>query len=127
MPAWLIRYLPHIVVALAIIAAVVWIDQRGYERAQADQAAQERRVTAAITKAVDDIDAKTAARLASIDTTQRTIVQPTITREIASDPRFSDPAAGITPDMLRAINRARAASGSASASEGAVPTARTGE
>lgn len=123
MPVWLIRYLPHIGIALALLAAILFIDHRGYKRAQADEAAREARITAVITKAVEDIDAKTAGRIAAIDKTQRTIVQPILTREILSDPRFSDPAAGISPDMLRAINRARAASAAAGANQGTLSAA----
>jgi len=111
MPAIILRFLPHIAIALAIIGAIFFIDHRGYQRAQADQAKLEARIAAKITDAVDAIDKKTAVRIADIDTTQRTIVQPVLTREILANPRLSDPDAGITPAMRDAINAARAESG----------------
>jgi len=109
-PAWLLRFLPHIAVALAVIGALLFVDHRGYARAQDDQKKLEQRITAKISDAVDAIDKKTATRIADIDTTQRTIVQPVLTREIIANPRLSDPALGITPAMRDAINAARAES-----------------
>lgn len=121
MPTWLLRLLPHIGIALAVLAGVAYIDHRGYQRAQDDQAALERKITDKINDAVAEIDRKTAASLANIDTADRTIIQPTITREIASDPRYSDPACSLSGGVFDALNKARGLSGAAGASGGPVP------
>lgn len=117
------RFWPHLLAATAIISAILYLEHRGYERARADQAALEARIGARIALAVEDIDKRTAERIAGIDTTQRTVVQPVITREIMSAPRLSDPAAGITDELRGALNRARAASAPAGAGGEPVPAA----
>lgn len=123
MPAWLLRFLPHALAVVAILGAMWWLDDRGYQRAKADQAALELRLAEKIADSVMAIDQASAARLAALDTAQRTIVQPIITKEIASDPRFSDPSAGVTGGMRDAINRARAASAAPGANSQPVPAA----
>lgn len=52
-----------------------------------------------------------------IDNT-RTIIKPTVTREIIREPRLSDPAAGLTDGLLGAVNRARTALGPCAATAG---------
>jgi hypothetical protein len=49
-------------------------------------------------------------RLGSLDVMEKTIVQPTLVKEIASAPRLTDPNLGITDGMLRVLNTARASS-----------------
>ncbi|MDF0540768.1 hypothetical protein PX699_00300 [Sphingobium sp. H39-3-25] len=131
MPAWLIRILPHVLVVAAVLGAIWWIDHRGYARARKD-AAYERMVTATmIVRARRDSEAAMAAEIAAIGRTvgdqvagirqiNRTIVQPTLTKEIASNARYSDPAAGVSVQLLDAINAARAASACAATAAGGI-------
>lgn len=121
MTAWLIRFLPHALVIAAVLGFIAYVDHRGYERAQADNKAAEERIVRKVGEAVDDIDRKTADRLADIRATER-VLQPIISKEIASDPRYSDPACALTPGMFDAISRARALSGAPGADGGSVPT-----
>lgn len=136
-PLWAIKALPY-VGAVALVGGAVWyIDHRGYERAehQAEQREKERQLQLAATailirdqaaqtrqemqQLITDSDNRLSATLRNLDTENTTIVQPTLVKEIRSDPRFTDPSAGITDGMLRAINTARGintpSTGSASA------------
>lgn len=117
MPAIILRLLPYIAGVGLILAAIWYLDHRGYQRAQKD-AEFERMATAImigkyvgkleaeIRETISGIDRNLAARIDNIDLVQRTIIQPTIEREIRNDPRFSDNSLGITDVMRRAINRA---------------------
>jgi len=103
------RFWPYLAGVAVIIAAVLWIDARGAQRARDERAKADAALYAKIDKRLNRIDAQLADNLARIDRTE-TIVKPTLIREINSAPRFRDPAAGINPDMLRQLNAARAAS-----------------
>lgn len=129
MPTWLLRILPYVGFALALGLAVWYIDHRGYERAQAE--AERDKLEESLTRAeaeqllaqqirvweekldekLAESDARLAQRIGQIETVNRTIIQPTLEREIRSETRFSDPALGITDGMLRVLNQARALSG----------------
>lgn len=111
----------HLLIGALILFGIWKIDQNGYSRAkrQAEAAEQKRvemerrlneKISAAARDAVAAIDRNTVDRLGSIDVTERTIVQPTIVKEIQRETRLSDPAAGLTPGLLRAVNEARRAS-----------------
>jgi hypothetical protein len=126
-PALLARFIPHIAAALAIVGAVWWINDAGYERAQADQAALEKRLTARIDATVADIDRVTADRLGGIDAADRTIIQPLLTREIAGAPRYSDPDCALTPGVFDALNRAIALSATVGANGQPVPAAASAD
>ena len=110
-----------IVLGLLVLGAIWKIDQNGYnrakdlaEKAELERQASERRINAKIeakaAEIVAGIDAQVSDRLGEIDVQERTIVMPTIQREIRSDPRFSNPDAGITVGMFDAINSALSAS-----------------
>lgn len=125
MPLWLIRLLPYGAAVLALGAAVWFIDHRGYQRAEdeARSREQERQLQAAEFKlivqdyvhesenrmilAITSRDGELVKSLQSIRDTNRTIIQPTLTKEIHSEARFTDPSSGITDGMLRELNRAR--------------------
>lgn len=118
MTAFLRAYGVHIAIALAILGGLWWVDHRGYSRGQADaEAARLERLeqTRELVKAIDvkldqrlsHIETNLAGQLAAIDTEERTIVTPTITREILSDPRLSSPACAVSDSLLRELNRAR--------------------
>lgn len=117
------RFLPQILGAAAVLGGVWYIDHLGYERAQRDQQALEQRLGEKITTSINGIDTRLNDRLSKIDTTQHTVVQPAIIREIARDPRYSSAACSLTDGMWTAIGRARAASGSSGATDGTLPTA----
>jgi hypothetical protein len=123
---WWLRALPYLAVILAVAGAAAWIDHRGYQRAddaaklekaQADSRAREiaNKITGAITDAVATVDKNTAATLSRIDVTNRTIIQPTIRKEIEREIRFRDPDAGISDGLFNAINTARNLSGNPAA------------
>lgn len=113
--------LPHIAIAAAILFAIWRIDQNGYNRAkdQAEKAELERKnmelrlnakIETAIGEGLDQIETTARTAISEIDVTERTVVMPTITKEIRSDPRYTDPAAGISDGLLDSLNRARGAS-----------------
>lgn len=123
MPVWLLRLIPYGAAAIALAGAVWWIDSSAVDRTKAEQAAIEKRLGEQIAVAVSDIDKNNAIRLTGIRNVDRTILQPTITREIASDPRYSSSDCSLTPGMFDALNRARALAGVAGTDRGTVPTA----
>lgn len=130
MPAWLTwklfwKVFPYIAAAAALIGAVWYIDHKGYQRAKHEEEladakrkadmAEFERLLAIKVKGIEDSmqtaintsDANVLSRMSSIDTVNKTIIQPTLTKEIHSETRFTDPSAGITDGMLRELNRAR--------------------
>lgn len=139
MPGWLLRIMPQIGVALAIIGAVAWIDHRGYRRAILDRDAREAIMLAKLDEALRRSEHRLAGQVAAIDAdyarhrasvaATRTIIQPIITREIARETRLADPASGLTPSLLDTVNRARATGACATGAAGsiicALPTAET--
>ncbi|MBB5985947.1 hypothetical protein [Sphingobium lignivorans] len=117
----LLRFLPHGLVAVAVIGAYLWIDHRGYERATRDREF-ERQVTALmLTRAARDVEQNLGASMAKRDEeyaaqrrsieTVRTTHQSIITKEIGRDARLSDPALGITDELREALNAARRETG----------------
>jgi len=130
MPAWLTwklfwKVAPYIGGVLLLGAAVWFLDNRGYERAEAEAAARdtERKLQLAafnilmaqkvdgledsMQTSINESDARVMGQMDRIGVVNRTIIQPTLVKEIQSEPRFSDPAAGITDGMLNELNRAR--------------------
>lgn len=129
-PAGLLRVLPHVGLAAALIGAVWWIDHQGYQRATRDAETHDLRLrtqlqsdlraleqTLSGTLAV--IDADTANTRAAIQQA-RHIIQPAIVKELTRETRYSDPAAGISDSLRAAIDRARAAVACATAPDGAI-------
>lgn len=134
MSAVLLRLLPHVGIGLAIIGAIVgavwWIDDAGYDRAMRQRDAanaamleevrtelrrSEQRLALAIDGIAGDYQGQ-RERLARAGAT----LQPIILKEAARDPRLSDPALGLPPGMLDALNRARAAGACAAAASGRI-------
>lgn len=114
----LLRFLPHIGIALALLGAIWWLDNQGYQRAmddrdrrdaemlnqiRSDQRQSEQRMAMTLHGLAETFVAHDDA----LERTNRTL-QPIIIKEAARDPRLTDPAAGLTPGMLEAINSARA-------------------
>lgn len=130
MPPGLLRLLPHIGIALALAAALWWIDHRGYSRAMADRDARDARLLGQLHAALRDSEQRLAASMAGIEgdyeaarlSVSRTgaALQPIIIEEAAHDPRLSDPALGLSPGLLDAVNRARGAGACAAAPAGRI-------
>jgi hypothetical protein len=110
----------------ALVLGVWYIDHRGYQRAKhhyeeaeakAQQRADElaRRIEKTLTDKLAEMDQRTAQRISAIDVEERTVVMPTITREIRNDPRLSDPSSSISDGLLGALNQARRRSSDSSA------------
>lgn len=122
------KLLPYGAAVVALLLAVWYIDHRGYKRAEQQnlyEAALEAKTRAdmkselieqvgnvqtGLTNTVNEIDGRVGARLGKLNIEERTIVQPTIMKEIRNAPRLTDPAAGITDGLRGAINTARSAS-----------------
>lgn len=129
MPLWLLKMLPNLMIGVAIIGFIAWIDHNAAERTKARLDAQakaiennmrselrrsEQRLAIKVIGLGDDM----VAVRADLDRT-RAALAPTVAKEIAHAPRLSDPAAGLTPGLLAAVNSARQA--------GACPTTATGQ
>lgn len=133
MPVWLTwkafwKVAPYIGAALALLGAVWYIDHRGFKRAEAEATArenaarlQEQRLVILIKTLTNESEQRMQTffnnqntqlvqALGQIETTSRTVVQPTLVREISNDPRLSDVNSGITDGMLEALNTSRALS-----------------
>jgi hypothetical protein len=113
-----LKALPYVLAIAALFGAVKYLEHVGAKRAEQqhklEQLEADKRmlievqaIGAAIGHGVALADQKNAERLASIETTNRTIIQPTLTKEIASDPRLSNPDLGITDGLRSAIDAAR--------------------
>ena len=127
-PVWLIKALPYIGAVVLVGGAVWYIDHRGYERADAEAAARATELELNRTQMKLDLqtmlnesegrmaskimesDGRLALKLNDIDQVNRTVIQPTLTREIRNEVRLSDPNAGITDGVREALNTARSVS-----------------
>jgi hypothetical protein len=133
MPLGLLRFLPQIGIALAIIGSVWWIDHRGYARAVADRDARdaalldrmrsdlrqsEQRIALRIDEIADDYEARRAALART-----GALLRPIVIGETEYAPRLADPSAGLTPGLLDAVNRARATGPCAAAATGLIACA----
>ena len=131
MPVWVLKLLPYAGAVLLVGIAVAWIDHRGYKRAEtaadlAKQRDENNRLTMRnwmlqqmahfhhrLQESVQKSDQNLNDHLSRLDVVEKTIIQPTITREINNGPaRLTDPDAGLTDGLLRIINFSRARSGS---------------
>ena len=119
MPPALLRLLPHIGLALALLAVIWGIDHRGYKRAMGDRDARDARLLGQLHAELRDSEHRLAASMANIErdyeTTRQSLsragaaLNPIIIKEATHDPRLSDPALGLSPGLLTAVNSARAA------------------
>lgn len=131
MPAMLSRFLPHIIGALAVIGAIWFIYDKGRnEEALANEARATKaergwneridRLETSMTASIAKIDGQVAERISSIDTVERTVIKPTLEREIVRETRFSDSSLGLSVGLLNAINAARAETACSTRADGAV-------
>jgi hypothetical protein len=130
MPALALRLLPHLAMALALLGAIWWLDHQGYERARREAEARDlklrtelqvdlRQVEQALSGQLAAIDAVTARTSTGIAQT-RTILQPTLMKELTRETRYADPDAGISDGLRAAIDRARGAVACAPAPDGGI-------
>lgn len=128
MLAGLIRFLPLGLAGLALVAAIWWIDQRGYRRALIERDMRDARLVALLRADLRRSEQALADSLAHIGAqyenrraivaARRAALQPIIVREIMRESRLADPALGLTPGLLDAVNKARAAGACATALAG---------
>lgn len=123
LPAWVVRFLPHLAIAALLLFAIYRIDQAGYRRAAQDAELRERRQAEQVAAEVRAMegrlaadmrarDARLTASLTAIAEHQRRAAAA-IEQEIARDPLASNPAARVSDGSLRALNDARAGPGPA--------------
>jgi hypothetical protein len=125
--------LPHIGIAFALGALVLWLDHKGYQRAMADR---DRRDAAMVKQINDDRRAAEArmgksfieisGRLYELEQRRDKVIEHSRTivkQEIIREPRFSDPAAGISDSLREAINSARSLSSCATGVDGSIQCA----
>jgi hypothetical protein len=116
--SWLGRNWLPIVILVAIVAGLWFVDHRGFARAKAQDEARlnERRlITAAVVRAIDGeldrqlatIASSSSGKIQTIETEGKTVVQPIIMRELARDPSLARPGSCLTPSLLTAVNAAR--------------------
>jgi len=116
-PAWLLRFLPHALVIIAVLGFIAWIDHRGYQRARAD-------ITADLAKQRADFQAdlrnsegnmaavinlndnELAGKLDKMRIYNRTVIQPAVEREIANDPFLARSDARLSDGLWRTLNTA---------------------
>lgn len=130
LPAWATwklfwKVAPFVGGLLLILGGLWYVDHRGYKRAEDEAilreaerarqlaefelliAEQARNIETIVQNAITESDGRVVAELRSLDTVNQTVIQPTLTKEIQREVRFTDPAAGITDIMRQEINRAR--------------------
>lgn len=107
-----------LLILIALAAGVLFIDQRGFNRAKEQDHNRElerQLITAAVVAKIDaDLDqrlgtiaGKLGVKIDTIDKEGKTVVQPIITRELLRDPRLAAPGSCLSPGLLDAINAAR--------------------
>lgn len=123
--------LPHIAALAAVVAVIMWLDHRGYRRARTEMAAASVRAEARIRTDLRQSEQRTAERLAEVeraavdriaglDQIHRTVIQPTVIRELSHETRYSDPASGISDGLRAEVNRALAAVACSPAADGGI-------
>lgn len=108
-----------------VLGGLWYVDHRGYKRAEDEakleqalartekleadqrQIAITRKFETGLQDMVSRMDKNLSTHLSDIEVTNRTIIQPTLTKEIRNAPAQSNPDLGITDGMLRSINQAR--------------------
>ncbi|PZU59845.1 MAG: hypothetical protein DI547_05045 [Sphingobium sp.] len=132
--AFLRPFLPHVLAVALILGGVWWLQHIGYQRGRADADADFARVQAAIRDnrerletdlagKMTDGDRTLSSLISSIDADDRTVIQPTITKEIVREARYSDPACAFTDGVFREINAARGRSACAARPDGSIECA----
>lgn len=126
----LLRMLPYIGAVLALAGAILWIDHYGYRRAMAERDVRDAKLLGQLRSELRGSEQRLATSIAGIEGDYEAVRQslsrtgatlpPIILKETARDPRLSDPALGLSPGLLDAINRARAAGACTAAAAGRI-------
>jgi len=129
----LLKLLPGALAVLAVVAAVWRIDDGGYKRAMADRDAADAKLQLKIDADLRASESRLAVSIAGIAGSYQgqhdalaaagARLQPIILQESKNAPRLSDPAAGLTPGLLAAVNGARALGPCATTAAGGVECA----
>lgn len=101
-----------------LIMAFFMIDKRAEERGRLDQLVVQvqnrdliRRIELTMSERLTEqnrlANEELRTQLSLISSLESTIITPTLVKEIRSETRFTDPATGISPGMLNALNSAR--------------------
>jgi hypothetical protein len=113
---FLLPLLPHALVIGVIAGVVWWIDDNAADRTRSEIESQlakakidhlkdlresEQRLVNVLNKNAVQV----SAQLNDLDTRHRTIIQPTLIKELTRETRLSDPAAGITDGVREQLNR----------------------
>lgn len=117
----LLRFLPYGLVVAALAFVIWWIDDNAADRTRQQIETARLHVETVLRSDLRQSEQRLAGTIGQIGAgyvadrqvieTNRTIIQPTVTREIVREPRLSDPDAGLTGGLFASINRARAALG----------------
>lgn len=134
----MMKWLQILALPALLLLALYAVDRRAEQRGKNEvrlEAAEQKQIVDAI---VDEIktemlnenrrrDDELRSALENIRTVDRTIIKPTLVKEIQSDPRFSNPDVGITDGMFDSLNAARRLTGPSalvSRERSALPAAR---
>lgn len=120
MPAFLLRYLPHALIVLAVLGGVWYINDMGYDRAMRDRDAADAKILAEINTSLRTYERNAIERenerAASTKSLLDRIAENTkggrdrIIKELTHEVRYTDPDLGIPAIVRDDINRAIAAS-----------------
>lgn len=128
-PFWL-RFLPHALIVVTILAGVWYLQHIGYERAQRDRDTADAKLRIAIQADLRAFEQKAIERETTrgrvLDERLSSIAQSAargragIIKEMTHEIRFTDPAAGIPLGVRDEINRALSASACSAAADGSI-------
>ena len=120
MPAFLLRYLPHTLIVLAVLGGVWWIYDSGHDAAERAADARNTKLRAEIYedilamehRSIDRENERATDTKALLDRIARNTADGPahIIKEMTHEVRFTDPALGIPASVREEINRAIAAS-----------------
>jgi len=112
----LLPFLPHLLVALAVVGVIWWIDSSAAERtrdeietarvrAENQLRSDLRQTEQRLAGTIQQIAAQVGAQISTLETRHETIIKPTLVRELTRETRLSDPSAGITDGVRAQLNR----------------------
>jgi hypothetical protein len=108
--------LPHVMIGLAPLAAMWWLDHQGYQRAKRDAEYRQvvdaisaerktRRIEHALGDAVAGLATRVGSRIDAIDAEKLSTLQSML-KDFRDDPRYSDPACFVTDGVWGALDTA---------------------
>lgn len=134
MPAWILRFLPHAIVIVAVLGAILWIDHNAADRTRKEIVAEGLRVETQLRTDLRATEAKLSTDIGAIgdqvtadsgkvEQLHRTVIQPTIIKEMSHEVRYTDPAAGIPDSVRQQINAALTAVACTARADGGIQCA----